>query len=134
MSATEVAESVNSGNKGKRVKHNKGKAKLSAEEKADRAAKNDGDKNEDDNALAAKLQEQAAQRKADKKAKRAAAIAAVAGIKKANSIGAADVAAPVSFDFMQMQAPKDAEAPTNNSLSKSSNWDPTRHTWFAQKY
>jgi|TARA_B110001450_G_scaffold127470_1_gene119902 hypothetical protein len=55
MSATEVAESVNSGNKGKRVKHNKGKAKLSAEEKADRAAKNDGDKNEDDNALAAKL-------------------------------------------------------------------------------
>jgi hypothetical protein len=126
MSADELAKSVNSG---KNVKKGRGKTKLSKEEKADRKAKNDAAANEDDDILAKKLAEQVAERKAAHKAKKAEAKAArdaaankkAAELKKYNEISGATPTPEATMgvmSFVQMDSPKDSEAPTNQSLVK----------------
>jgi hypothetical protein len=126
MSADELAKSVNNG---KNIKKGKGKTKLSKEEKADRKAKNDGAANEDDGILATKLAEQVAERKAKHAAKKAEAKAAKdkaaakkkADLDKYNEISGATPTPEATMGkmtFVQLESPKDSEAPTNQSLVK----------------
>lgn len=126
MSADELAKSVNNG---RNVKKGKGKTKLSKEEKADRKAKNDGAANEDNDILAKKLAEQVAERKAKHAAKKAEAKASkdaadnkkAAELEKYNEISGATKTPEASMgamSFVQMESPKDSEAPTNQSLVK----------------